>query len=245
MFGDRAMISATAFHDFAESSSSGLTFAINFQLGRRSSVTAETDASPSGADGVIQATQTASEIGETVFSCGRRRGAQSRQLAIGTYRAAWGLVDAGIDRTDGDTALRADIQGALTYVAGGFFASLPIYDSFAVVDTDGVAGIHVLQENRPVGVTGASGQMLVTDLRLSMQIVSASIRLTSPWMPSRGRQAGWSARVTDPAWWCGFPMRSNHGAVGGIARRVRRACGGREQRYTGGGAGGPEACGWL
>jgi outer membrane usher protein len=213
MFGDRAMVSATAFHDFAESSSSGLTFAINFQLGRRSSVTAETDASPSGADGVIQATQTASEIGETGFQLREEAGAQSRQLAIGTYRAPWGLVDAGIDRTDGDTALRADIQGALTYAAGGFFASLPIYDSFAVVDTDGVAGIHVLQENRPVGVTGASGQMLVTDLRA----FDANRIGVDPADIPMDAEPGPTSRLVRPRDRSGvvvrFPMRSNHGAV--------------------------------
>ena len=46
-----------------------------------------------------------------------------------------------------------------------YFASDPINDSFAVVDTNGLANVHVLSENRDVGATGSSGRLLVPDLR--------------------------------------------------------------------------------
>jgi outer membrane usher protein len=48
---------------------------------------------------------------------------------------------------------------------GGLFASNPIPDSFAVVDTNGFKDVRVQQENREFGRTDASGQLLVPDLQ--------------------------------------------------------------------------------
>ena len=164
-WGDRVFLAATAFHDVSNSGSSGATIAFTIPLGRRSGVSVEADGDPAGGIGVMQATQSAAEIGDTGYQLREEAGEESRQLAIGSYRAPWGLVDAGVDHSGSNTSFRGDLQGAVAYAAGGVFPSLPITDSFAVVDTDGVAGVHVQQENRPVGRTDSAGQLLVTDLR--------------------------------------------------------------------------------
>jgi outer membrane usher protein len=56
-------------------------------------------------------------------------------------------------------------QGAFSLVDRGLFPSNTIYDSFAIVDTNPVAHVHVLQENRNVGSTNSSGRLLVPDMR--------------------------------------------------------------------------------
>lgn len=42
---------------------------------------------------------------------------------------------------------------------------LRAYDSFAIVDSGGLAGVRVLQENRAVGITNSEGRVLMPDLR--------------------------------------------------------------------------------
>ena len=74
-------------------------------------------------------------------------------------------MSAGVDRSGSDTALSLQSQGALSLIDGGLYASSAINDSFALVDTNGLAGVHVLHENRVVGITDAAGHLLVPDLR--------------------------------------------------------------------------------
>jgi outer membrane usher protein len=64
--------------------------------------------------------------------------------------------------------VRGGASGALVWADGHVFASDRIYDSFAVVNTGGVAGVPVLYENRLVGTTDSSGRLLVPSL-LSFQ----------------------------------------------------------------------------
>ena len=165
LLGQRAFLAATAYHDFANSASSGASLVLTIPIGHRSGISLEGDGDPRGKDGVVQMTQSAAEIGDTGYQLREEGGEQSRQVGMANYRAPWGLVDAGIDHAGPSTALRADLQGAVAYADGSVFPSLPITDSFAVVDTDGVAGIRILQENRPVGTTNGSGRLLVPDLR--------------------------------------------------------------------------------
>jgi outer membrane usher protein len=165
LLGQRAFLAVTGFHDFANSASTGASLVLTIPLGHRSGLSVEGDGDPGGKDGVVQMTQSAVEIGDTGYQLREEGGEQSRQLAMANYRASWGLIDGGIDHAGTSTSLRGDLQGAVAYAGGGVFPSLPITDSFAVVDTDGVAGIHILQENRPVGTTNGSGRLLVPDLR--------------------------------------------------------------------------------
>ena len=59
----------------------------------------------------------------------------------------------------------ARIRADVALVDGGLFPSNTIYDSFAIVDTNPIQHVHVLQENRNVGSTGSSGRLLVPDMR--------------------------------------------------------------------------------
>ncbi|MCC4586891.1 fimbrial biogenesis outer membrane usher protein [Xanthomonas melonis] len=76
-----------------------------------------------------------------------------------------GRYTLGAASQDGDTFGYASASGSLVWMNGRGFAARDIQDSFAVVSTDGQAGIPVRLENRLIGVTDARGTLLVTPLQ--------------------------------------------------------------------------------
>jgi outer membrane usher protein len=70
-----------------------------------------------------------------------------------------------IKSRDGKTGVRAQMDGSVAWLDGGFYASREIRDGFAVVDAGGFEGVRVYLENREMGVTDAEGRMMVPGLR--------------------------------------------------------------------------------
>lgn len=58
----------------------------------------------------------------------------------------------------------ASASGSLIRMGGSTFAAREVTDAFAVVTTDGLAGVPVMLENRVVGTTDARGKLLVARL---------------------------------------------------------------------------------
>ncbi len=165
VFSDRAYLYATAFTDLSQRRSMGAVIGISIPLGGRTAVAASGNAGGGQSFGTVQATRSAAEVGDYGYQLASSLGRPTRQTGDLQYRAAAALVDVGMDRVAGQAAYRASAQGAVAFADGRLFAANTIYDSFAVVDTSGISGIHVLQENRPVGETDGSGTRLVTGLR--------------------------------------------------------------------------------
>ena len=92
-------------------------------------------------------------------------GGQGHQFGEAQYMSGAALVSAGLDRNGTRTTARASARGSVSLVDGGVFASNTITDSFAIVDTNGLANVRVLRENREVGRTDANGKLLVPELR--------------------------------------------------------------------------------
>jgi outer membrane usher protein len=154
---------ASEFRDLGSSgSSNGLQIGVTIPFGRRGSVgvSATTDGS-----GQVQAQQSAPQIGDWGYQLYTSDGNSSHEFGQLQYKSHAGLLTAGIDRNAGLTTLRLETQGAVSWVDGGVFPSNTIYDSFAIVDTSPMQGVHVLQENRDVGTTNSSGRLLVPDMR--------------------------------------------------------------------------------
>lgn len=86
----------------------------------------------------------------------------------GLAEAAWindvGRFGLGVASSDGDGEAYATAAGALVLMDGHAFAARRIDDAFAVVSTDGIAGVPVKLENRTIGHTDADGTLLVTPL---------------------------------------------------------------------------------
>lgn len=86
----------------------------------------------------------------------------------GLAEAAWitdaGRFGLGLASSDGRADAYANAAGALVLMDGHAYAARQVDDAFAVISTDGVAGVPVKLENRMIGRTGADGTLLVTRL---------------------------------------------------------------------------------
>jgi len=90
--------------------------------------------------------------------------AQADVSAHAQRRTQYGRIELA-SRYSGDRqALGVRAQGSVVVAGGGVFLSDRIEDSFAVVNA-GAPGVAVQFENRPVGMTGRSGRLLVPGLR--------------------------------------------------------------------------------
>ncbi|MBC7610898.1 MAG: fimbrial biogenesis outer membrane usher protein [Polaromonas sp.] len=156
---------ATTFRDFDRSGSSGVSIGLTLPLGPRSSVSASMGNNAGSAYRQVQAQQSAVSVGDWGYQAFAADGAAAHQFAQVQYKAPWALMSAGVDRSGNDTTLSLQSQGALSFIDGGVFTSNIINDSFALVTTDGLAGVHVLHENRIAGITDAKGRLLIPDLR--------------------------------------------------------------------------------
>jgi outer membrane usher protein len=88
----------------------------------------------------------------------------SREEADVTRRTTFGDFGAAIDQEQGATAGRLTATGGVALVDGGLFATRSINDAFGLVSVPGYAGVTVTQDNRPIGVTDADGDLFVPTL---------------------------------------------------------------------------------
>ncbi|MGF6295112.1 fimbria/pilus outer membrane usher protein [Paraburkholderia youngii] len=68
------------------------------------------------------------------------------------------------NQSAGNSTAYADVTGGLLLMQGHLFPMRRVYDAFALVSTDGIAGVPVKLENRLVGSTDDHGLLLVTPL---------------------------------------------------------------------------------
>lgn len=155
----------TGFHDAAPGGGSGVMLGVTIPLGPRNSASVSATSGDSTRYAQFQAMQSAVKVGDWGYQVYGVAGTTTHQFGQVQYKSPWALVTAGADRIAGRTTLRAEAQGAVSFIAGSAFASNAIDDSFAVVDTSGVGNVRVYDENREVGRTDRAGQLLVPDLR--------------------------------------------------------------------------------
>lgn len=91
---------------------------------------------------------------------GEQDGGQSEIDYLGRY----GRVDAGITSLGSERYGYAGASGAVVFMGSELFASRRIDDGFAVVSTEGVAGVPITLENNLIGTTNSRGMLLVTPL---------------------------------------------------------------------------------
>lgn len=161
----RLSVFATGFRDFANGGGSGALLGLALPLGRRSSVSLDASASQGSRTIQGQATRSAAAIGDWGYQLVASPVSPQHAFGEVRYKAPFALLSAGVDHSASETTLRAEAQGSVSLIDHSFFASNTIYDSFAVVDTDGLGGVHVRNENRDIGVTSAKGRLLVPELR--------------------------------------------------------------------------------
>ncbi len=156
---------ATTFRDFASEGSTGILAGISIPLGARTSAGGSVGAGSGGRNAQVQLQQSAVSIGDFGYQMVNSEGRSSHQFGQMQYKSPWGVVSVGGDRIGPQTTLRAEVEGAISLLDDGLFLSNTIPGSFAIVDTNGLKGVRVLQENRAVGRTNGAGQILIPDLR--------------------------------------------------------------------------------
>jgi outer membrane usher protein len=85
-------------------------------------------------------------------------------LVKGGYLGRFGEVTATVDDYTGHLDYTLEATGGLLFMDGAVEAARRIANGFALVSTDGLAGVPVLHENRPLGVTDDGGHLLIPDL---------------------------------------------------------------------------------
>lgn len=97
------------------------------------------------------------------LAASRQSSRQGAQGEVG-YQGRHGNVYTGVNQMSGTHYDYAGARGSLVSMAGGLFAAREISSGFAVVSTDGIAGVPVKLENNLTGTSDDQGLLLVTPL---------------------------------------------------------------------------------
>jgi outer membrane usher protein len=159
---------ATGFKDLLDGHNYGVGFGISVALGVSTSASTGGSVDNGRASSTFSIGKSAQSENDFGYQLQDQEGFAAQRQAEGQYLSPWGRLTLGAAQSPGQAAVRGGASGALVWADGHVFASDRIYDSFAVVNTGGVAGVPVLYENRLVGTTDSSGRLLVPSL-LSFQ----------------------------------------------------------------------------
>ncbi len=163
--GQRLYASLSAFRDINDAKTRGVFFSLSMTFGDRIAA----NASRSRQNGVLTNAFSISRAPDYGggFGWGLQQldtsGNKVRQ-AQGQYLGNAGQLSALVQDNGGKRTSSLDLSGALVLMDGSLQVTRQVGAGFAMVSTDGVAGVPVLQENRPVGKTDRAGYLLVPNL---------------------------------------------------------------------------------
>lgn len=165
-FGRRWSLFATAYRDFLQKNVWGGSIGVTVALGGNMAVSTTLAQSGGHSTADVTASRPADFSGGWGWTVQAGAGADYRHgFAGANYRASFGEFQATAQRFNGTTTGTAEMTGAIAIMDGAVLPARTITDGFALVSTDGVAGVPVSQENRKVGVTNSGGHLLVPDLQ--------------------------------------------------------------------------------
>ncbi|WP_367619766.1 fimbria/pilus outer membrane usher protein [Caballeronia sp. SEWSISQ10-4 2] len=163
--GNIASLNLSAYKDFKQRDSRGVFLSVSFGLGNNTSVNANVGRQNGQSNYNVNATRPPDYDGGWGWGvqAGDAGAAAYRQAQV-QYLGKGGQVTAVAQDIAGHGTASLDVTGTVVLMDGSVQPSRRIYDGFALVSTDGVAGIPVLHENRVIGVTDRGGHFLVPDL---------------------------------------------------------------------------------
>jgi outer membrane usher protein len=80
------------------------------------------------------------------------------------YQSQYGLVQLSGDRFGGQATGNVLVSGSVVAMDGHVFATRPLHDGYALIETPDVPNVVVTHENQPIGRTDGNGNLLVTEL---------------------------------------------------------------------------------
>lgn len=207
----RYSLTATDFRDFSNNSKSGVVFGIAIPLHKRATVSAAM--SSSGAVQQFEMQRSVTSVGDWGYQAFLSGGDSQHAFVEVQHKSVNSLVSFGLDHTANQTVAVAESQGSLSLIDHALFPANFITDSFAIVDTSGLAHVHVQQENREVGTTNGHGRLLVPDLR-SYDLNHLSIQANDIPLDSSIENPVQEVRPQDHSGLVvHFPIRLSHGAI--------------------------------
>jgi outer membrane usher protein len=163
-------LSVSAFRDFRDEKARGVFFSVSGSFGDRISA----NVSRSRQNDVRSTTTTLARSADYGGGFGwglqsvNTNGAPLRQAQV-TYLGNYGQVTAYTLDTGTNRTTSLDLNGALVLMDSSVHAARQVGAGFALVSTDGVSGVPVLQENQVIGRTSSSGYLLVPNLSPYLQ----------------------------------------------------------------------------
>jgi len=154
----------SAFRDLHQHQVSGVFFSLSMAFGAVSAT-----ASSGHQDGVRSRTVTLSRAPDFGGGVGwalqsGTQGATALRQAQLQYLGRDGLATVQSTSNGSSRTTAVDLNGALLLMDGSLQPARQVGAGFALVSTEGVAGVPVLQENREIGKTDGSGHFLVPNL---------------------------------------------------------------------------------
>lgn len=163
-FGERIFGYATAYMDMRHSNAygifAGLSIGFKNNVQVASSVISDRHGTYFQNEVYKYATQ---EIGTSGWRLRDVEGSRTQRSAYGTYRSRVGRIAGSVEQNRDNYRVTAELEGAVVVAGRGVFVTNRIDDSFVVVDV-GTPGVLVSRENRPYGLTGWDGKLIVPDL---------------------------------------------------------------------------------
>jgi outer membrane usher protein len=160
-----ASVFATVFHDFGTNRNTGVFVGLTIPLSQSISVSAGVSMGQGGTSATVEAAKSMDlQPGSYGWQVQDAEGASPSRAATASYRSTIGTVQAGVAQSGASSSVALELRGSIATMNSGVFFSDWIDDSFAVVNI-GAPGVEVFSENRPVGMTGANGMLLVPRLR--------------------------------------------------------------------------------
>jgi len=161
----RLSVTLNLYQDVRDPASRGAFVNLSYSLGERTSVSSSASYQGKQAGYAVSAAQAPDYGGGWGWGAQTSGGGGSDyQLAQVQYLGDHAQVTASTQQVAGSQLWSVDTTGALVWMDGSVETARRIGDGFALVSTDGVAGIPVVHENREIGTTDSSGHFLVPDL---------------------------------------------------------------------------------
>jgi outer membrane usher protein len=164
-FSNLFSLFVSGYQDFERSHSRGVFVGLNIGLGDRASL--NTTAGRQNGQLYYNASAVRSPDYDGGWGWGLQAGGSggiNYRQAQWQYLGSAGQLTGTVDSIAGHTSGSLEALGSVVLMDDSLHAARRIYDGFALVSTDGVAGIPVLHDNRVVGTTDAQGHFLIADL---------------------------------------------------------------------------------
>ena len=158
-------LNLNAFKDFSQHNASGVFLSVSLTSFRDVSMSASVGRENGRENSSFDAIHTPDYGGGWGWGAqaGDTAGTPFQQAQV-QYLGNDGEVTVIAQRRGQDTSASIDATGALVLMDRSATLSRHIGDGFALVSTDGIGGIPVSRDNRPLGLTDGSGHLLVPDL---------------------------------------------------------------------------------